>query len=254
MWKVTLKFLLSALILSSCTVKPPPTTNKVATVETAFATSTLRIALEPGNTPITNALTPTEFSTQILAGTDEGTVLMIFGQNFDYRQYEGIRTAFERADYKVLIASNTLEPLEGVYVQHGFENTLPFSGELPKLSADLLLDDIQIAGIEAIILVSDEGLLSSKNQEVKRILQEAFQEGKVIAANDTAVLLLGAAGILEDIEITSSPLICMQLAQEDGAICTHRTISRDGQIVTAGSDHASRSFAKEIISAIQKNN
>ena len=195
--------------------------------------------------------TPTATLVQEVDDHTLGTALLMFGNRYDYRQYEGVRHALEKADYRIVIASNTLQPIEAMYVHHGFEYSAPPSNTLPQLSADLLLEQVQIGDYDAYVLISDEELVFKGGTEVNRIIREAIEQGKVVAANDAAVLVLGNAGILEGVEITSNPLICMQLAEEDGAICRQMTVHRDGQIVTAGPDHASSSFAKQIIAAIQ---
>lgn len=183
-----------------------------------------------------------------------GTVLLMFGHRYDYRQYDGVRSALEKVNYRIVIASNTLKPIEAMNVSHGFEFSAPESVSLPQISADLLLEQVQIGDYDAYVLISDEALVFKGGTQVKRIIRKAIEQGKVVAANDTAVLVLGNAGILEGVEITSNPLICMQLAEENGAICKQRTVHRDGQIVTAGPDHASSSFVKQIIAAIQDSN
>jgi putative intracellular protease/amidase len=180
--------------------------------------------------------------------------LLIFGHRYDHRQYEGVRHALEKANFRALIASNTLEPIEATYVTHGFERSPPDRENLPQLSADLLLEHVQIGDYDAFILISDETLVFKSSPEVKRIIRQAIEQGKVVAANDIAVLVLGNAGILEGVEITSNPLICMQLAEEDGAICRQETVHRDGQIITAGPDHATTSFVTQIVTAIQDSN
>jgi putative intracellular protease/amidase len=177
----------------------------------------------------------------------------MFGNRYDYRQYEGVRHALEKANYRIVIASNTLENIEARYVYHGFEFASPVSRTFPQLTADLLLEQVQISDYDAFVLISDESLVFKGGKEVKKIIREAIKQDKIVAANDTAVLILGNAGILEGVEITSNPLICMQLAEENGAICRQMTVHRDGQIITAGPDHASSSFVKQIVGAIQDN-
>lgn len=222
------------------TPQPVPTAVN-SPVEQSFKTPTIS---NPTTTPTT--IFEQEENDNLL-----GTVLLMFGNRYDYRQYEGVRHALEKADYRIVIASNTLQPIEAMYVHHGFEYSAPPSNTLPQLSADLLLEQVQIGDYDAYVLISDEELVFKGGTEVNRIIREAIEQGKVVAANDAAVLVLGNAGILEGVEITSNPLICMQLAEEDGAICRQMTVHRDGQIVTAGPDHASSSFAKQIIAAIQ---
>ncbi len=199
-------------------------------------------------------LSPTATPKQEIDDPSLGKVLLMFGQRYDYRQYEGVCHALEEANYRIVIASNTLEQLEAMYIQHGFESSAPISRTLPLITADLLLGDVQISDYDAFILISDEALVFKGGEEVKQIIREAIEQGKVVAAHDAGVLILGNAGILQGVEITSNPLICMQLEEEDGAICRQRTVHRDGQIITAGPDHASSSFVKQIIAAIQDSN
>lgn len=224
------------------TPQPVPTAVN-SPVEQSFKTPTIS---NPTTTPTT--IFEQEENDNLL-----GTVLLMFGNRYDYRQYEGVLHYLEKANYRIVIASNTLEPIEATYVTHGFESGNSGSRTLPRITANLLLEQVQIGDYDAYILISDEDLVFKGSTDVKHIIREAITQGKVVAANDMAVLILGNAGILEGVEITSNPLICMQLAEENNAICRQKTVHRDGQIITAGPDHNTSKFVKEIIAAIQDN-
>jgi putative intracellular protease/amidase len=232
-------------------------TDQKSTLQTPQSVSTaLNLPLDQAfKTPtiLNTTSTPTTIFVQEENDNTLGTVLLMFGDRYDYRQYEGVHYYLEKANYRIVIASSTLEPIEAIYVTHGFEFGGSGSRNLPTVTANLLLEQVQIGDYDAYILISDEDLVFKGSTDVKHIVREAITQGKVVAANDMAVLILGTAGILEGVEITSNPLICMQMEKENRAICRQKTVHRDGQIITAGPDHATSSFVKEIIAAIQDN-
>lgn len=203
------------------------------------------------STPHPSMVTPS--TTEMLeGGTGEffGNILFIFGDGFDYRHYEGTRKTFERAGYQVQVASNTFEAIEGFIAHHGFENNPGSGQDLPYVKGDLLINDIQIMDYDAIVLISDTGILTENAPEVQQIVLEAANQGLVIAAQEYSIYLLADSGMLEGKKVTSNPLICKEMEVNYAAICTLMPVQRDSGIVTADPTMSSVSFANAILTEI----
>jgi putative intracellular protease/amidase len=181
-----------------------------------------------------------------------GTVLMIFGFGFDYRHYEGTRAALERAGYRVLIASDTSGPIEGVEFAHGYETMSRTRRSKIEAWADLLVKDVRVEDYQAIIFISDNALMSGKSPEVRRIVQQAAEGGVVLAAQEFALYILAGAGVLKGVEVTANPLICQQMEVDYGAICKQMPIQSHSRIITTGPTFSSVHFVQAIVEAIQE--
>jgi putative intracellular protease/amidase len=205
----------------------------------------------PARTSRPTSETPEPASMASLEGEYIGAVLFIFGYGFDFRHYEGTRMNLERADYQVLVASLSLEPVEGMQVVHGFETTSRAGLPTPYVQPDLMLENVRVADYQAIVFISDSEIMADRNTEVRRIVKQAAEQGLALAAQEYGLYPLAGAGVLEGVSVTANPLICQQMQNDYGAICMYTTVQRDGRIVTTGPDFSTSRFVKAIIEAMQ---
>ena len=183
---------------------------------------------------------------------DENSVLFIFGDGFDYRHYDGTRTALERAGYQVVVTSNTLEPIEGHITVHGFEIVSRHGQTTPFVNADLLLEDVQVSNYLGIVFISDAGTMGDSSPELQRLLLSATNHGVVLAAQEYGIYLLADAGLLGGKKVTANPLICREMEVNYNAICTLMPVQRDDGIVTADPTMSTVSFARAIVGEIEE--
>jgi len=219
---------------------------------TLEATSTDGQRLNTSNTIVPSAETPSITETlEVQADNFMGIILFVFGDGFDYSHYEGTRKSLERAGFMVKIASNNLGPIEGSVVIHSFTNIAGTGATSRYVEGDLLLKDVEVVDYMAIVFISDTGILSNPDSEVKRIINQAAEKGVVLAAQEFGVYLLANEGVLKGRKVTANPLICNELQVNYDAICTLMPVQRDSGIVTADPTNATSSFARAIMMEIE---
>jgi len=246
------------LILSAC-VNPVPQITGTEIVEIQVSpvpkNTTSEANALPTKIPTRISLSPTHTHTTPIEGIEDsdeyaGIVLFILGYGYDYRHYEGTRKSLERAGYRVLVASNTLDPIEGMIVVHGFESISRPGQTAPLISADLTLKNVQVEDYQAVVLISDSEILANTYPEIERILLKAEESGLVVAAQEFGIYLLAEAGLLGGKKVTANPLICRDLEANYDAICTLMPVQRDVGIVTADPTMSTVSFANAIMAEI----
>ena len=250
-------FFVTLYALGACGRGAPLGTETVLTQEVALPASDTPVlsTISPDATPARATLraseTPTPTATAILEDEYSGAVLFIFGYGFDFRHYEGTRLNLERAGYQVLVASPSLEDVEGMQVAHGFESRSRAGLPTPFVQPDLALEDVRVADYRAIVFISDAEIMAGRNPEVRRIVEQAAEQGLALAAQEFGLYPLAGAGVLEGVGVTANPLICQHMQNDYGAICKYTAVQRDGRIVTTGPEFATARFVKAIIEAIQ---
>jgi len=174
-----------------------------------------------------------------------GTVLFITGSWFDGYEYTGVRRYMEEAGYRVLVASDTPEPLQS-------------TGSLFVIERDMPLEAVVTADYDAIILLQNYTLTSRPNSYpegsaiVDRIVREAVEQGKVVAASTESVMALAHAGVLDGVAVTSATMNCYgALASVYDIPCTGAIVERDGLIVTASGQEFFGVFAITILEALE---
>jgi len=170
-----------------------------------------------------------------------GTVVLIFGNRFIDGLYTTVRQTLEGAGYQVLVASTTMDLLQ------------PKGSDKP-VQPDLLLKDLQVTGYDAIVFTCDNDLaFGGGRPETDRIIQQAVEQEKILAAICNAPLELGFAGVLQGRTVTGEPSqTCRRLESEFGAECTGVPVERDGLIITARDRFASLEFAETIIETLDE--
>jgi putative intracellular protease/amidase len=220
------------------------------------AAAVITTPLAPAEKPTGNPLPKGTAPVDTIKPDDEsksysGQVLFIFGEGYDHRHYEGTRSALERAGYRVLVASITTEPVEGVIAGHGFELTSQIGGTNPIVKPDLILENVQIGDYQAVIFISDNELFAARPPRIHQIVTQAVENKVVLAAQEFSIYHLADAGLLQGVKVTTNPLICQEMETSYGAECTLMPVQRDKGFVTADPTYSTVSFVRAILAEIE---
>lgn len=119
--------------------------------------------------------------------------------------------------------------------------------------ADILFENADYSTVQALILPG--GMPGSKNldqhQGLRNELLKANEQGKLLAANCAAPMVLGHLGLLKGKRATCYPGTDKELA---GATYTGKPVETDGNIITANGPGASMAFSYAIVEAIVSKN
>jgi protease I len=165
-------------------------------------------------------------------------VLMIIApENFRDEEYFHTRESLERAGIEVTVAS--------------LKKTAVSAIEKKQVQVDILLNETT-DNYDAIIFVGGIGAkVYFNNEKALSLINEFYENGKIVAAICIAPVILGYAGILADKKVTS-----WEGARDDligfGANYTGKSVCTDGKIITANGPRAAYKFGKVIAKALKK--
>ena len=114
------------------------------------------------------------------------------------------------------------------------------------------LDKIKVSEYEAVILAGGERAIKYlDNDEVRSLLNEFNQRGKLVAAICISPMILAEAGLLRGKEATvwSSDMnkSAVKKISGKGARYIDRSVVADGKIITANGPEAAKEFGKQIV-------
>jgi len=166
-------------------------------------------------------------------------ILMIIAhKNFRDEELLIPKKIFERAGYKVVVASSTLKVCKGMLGS--------------KVKPDLLISKVNVKKYAAVVFVGGTGAVEYFNSpQARRIIREAYEQGKVIGAICLAPCILAKAGILKGKKATIwySESFCLL---ENGARYTGKPVTVDGKIVTGAGPFAAKDFALAILKLLEE--
>ena len=120
------------------------------------------------------------------------------------------------------------------------------------VKADMLIDDADPAGFDALILPGGLGGVNgiSESSKAKEMIKSAHKSGKLICAICAAPTILAGMGILSGKKCICYPSMT-DVLKKNGGIVTDSAVVCDGRIITAKAAGASEQFSFEIINAIK---
>lgn len=140
---------------------------------------------------------------------------------------------------------------EGINIITTSTDDIAISHDGIKVKVDKLLKDVKGGSYDAITICGGKGAEElAKNVDAKRVVKEADRVNKVIAAICHGPLLLGSAGILENVGATCWPEAKKQL-KKYGADYTGIPIEVCGNIITAQTPEDAKLFAELIVSKLR---
>ena len=180
------------------------------------------------------------------AGTDVGVKFDLIGKRVvmvvapkDFRDEEFFtpRKFFEEAGANVVVASQIKgEPLKGM-----------LGG---AVKASLAISEIKVDELDALVLVGGSGAqVYWKDEELHKVLKEAYEAGKVVAAICISPVTLANAGLLKGKEATVWATEREKLTA-CGAKFRDADVIVSGRIVTASGPDAASKFAEAVASLL----
>ena len=174
----------------------------------------------------------------------KNALVVIAQQGFQHMEYEGTKSELQKAKIEVVTASANAEECTA-------ENG---SRVLPDVS----IDEADITDYDAIVLIGGPGAMSLANiPALTKLIVEAKEQDKTIAAICIAPVILARAGVLEGKNATvwdnpSDHSTSRELI-ERGAEYTGDPVTVDGNVVTGNGPAAAHEFGKALADVINNN-
>jgi len=128
----------------------------------------------------------------------------------------------------------------------GLPGTMVKSARDLKFIADKKLEDVKPEEFDAIVLVGGNSSYLSQSQKILRAIQDLDSRKKVIAAINTAPLILAKAGIIENRKATIYPGMEREIPRPRG-----ERVVVDGHVITSQGPGTAIEFALKIVEALE---
>ena len=168
------------------------------------------------------------------------TVLAIIAKGFDYQEHVGVINILKSEGAAVVTASFTNETIYG----HG-----------GRYKPDIAFDEVNISLYDIIFIPGGDGpyniIHHQDSEKVFKLLTQAYNEGKIIAAICHGPWVLAAADLVNGTTVTcaSDPPMIADLKAHGAIVDTSKSVIRDGNIITANGPGAIKAFAEKIVEA-----
>lgn len=170
-------------------------------------------------------------------------VLILATDGFEQDELFLPRQALLDAGAEVTLASIKTDPITG---EKGGEK-----GE--SITPDLVLDDVDTEDFDALVLpggVGNPDKLRIEDRAVE-IVQEFFEDDKLVAAICHAPWLLVEADVVDGRRVTSWPSVCTDLANA-GANVLDEEVVVDGKLITSRKPADIPAFNRAVIEALKE--
>ncbi len=148
------------------------------------------------------------------------------------------RRILEDAGYRSVIASTDTSKAKGMLGA--------------SVTPDILISQARSRDYVALVLVGGQGARSLVNDTaLHRLAREFNAQDKVIGAICLAPLILGRAGLLDNVQATCDPSAAYELERTGARLMTQDVVIV-GRLVTASGPHAVRAFAKELVALLEE--
>jgi protease I len=183
----------------------------------------------PSPTPIPPTPTPAPTSNRL---SEQHALIVIF-QSFEDYEFKYPYLALYNESAKITIAG----PYVGAYTgMHG-----------RQVETDIKLADVVTTDYDAIIFIGGSGV-NAYDKDAIRISQEAVENNIIISAICFAPLILANADVISGKTISSS--LDAYSFEQKGATYNWRSVSRDGNMITANGPNAAVEFGRTIVEAL----
>jgi len=171
-------------------------------------------------------------------------VLMVVAQkDFEDCELFEPKTILEIAGAKVFVASVTANTATG--------------SQGRTIKPDLKISDAKASNYDAIVVVGGTGVIGTlwEDKPLRKLLQEANSQNKIVSAICAAPPTLAKAGLLKDKNATMFPWDdgIKELTKDSGATYVNEEVVVSGNIVTGRNPDASRAFGLKLCDVIGVN-
>lgn len=164
--------------------------------------------------------------------------IIIAFRDFQDKEYFGTKEVLDKAGIETITVSTKKEMAMGVY-----------GGEV---QIDEILSELSVGELDGIIFIGGPGALKFLDNEISyRIIREAKEAGKILAAICISPLILVKAGVMRNKKATiwSSSLDKgpIKILQENGAEYVDEDVVVDGKIITANGPASANEFGEKVL-------
>ena len=168
----------------------------------------------------------------------QGEILMVIASSlFRDEEYKQPKDVFEQNNYRVTVASTTLNLVKGMISL--------------EVTPDILLENVDESKYDAIVFVGGSGSTEFWNHSIAHsLILDMNRNNKIVAAICLAPVALGRAGILKGKKGTVYSSATEELIKT-GAIYSKNEVVVDDNIVTANGPGAAKAFGESILSLLK---
>ena len=173
------------------------------------------------------------------AGAEGKKALLIVSKSdFEDVEYTKPRKAFDDAGLVCTVASTKTGTLKG---RKG-----------TRVQSDLELKDVVVADYDAVVIIGGNGIKKLwQDEDAARIVREAAEQGKVLAAICAGPGILAYADVLNGKKATANPKSgAKPIMVEHGCDYTGERVTVDGTLVTGNGPDASQAFGEAVVAAL----
>lgn len=165
-------------------------------------------------------------------------LFVIAHEGFRDEELSGPRRIIEDAGFRGVLASTDTTTAKGMLGA--------------RVTPDMLISQARSRDYVALVLVGGQGARSLVNDTtLHRLAREFNAQDKVIGAICLAPLILGRAGLLQDVQATCDPSAAFELERTGARYSSHNVVVV-GRVVTASGPRAAGVFAKELAALLEE--
>jgi protease I len=179
-----------------------------------------------------------------MTGSDiaDKKILMVIAQK-DFRDEEFFepREIFEDAGVDITVASNSMDEAVGTLGR--------------KVRPDISIDNVNIAEFDAVVIAGGGGSREYlwSNKKLHKLVRDAHEHEKVVAAICISPVVLARAGVLEDRRATVfKDSACIKELEKGGASYEDEDVVIMDNVVTAAGPKAAEEFGEAVLEVLEK--
>ncbi|MDD2778352.1 MAG: DJ-1/PfpI family protein [Methanocellales archaeon] len=163
-------------------------------------------------------------------------LMVISPKNFRDEELLESKDVLKKAGFEVVVTSVTSETCIGMF------------GIMVK--PDRVIDELNVEEFDAVVVVGGAGTpVLNQYDKVLKILREANEQKKILAAICLGPIVLAKAGVLEGKKATVFPSGVSKI-ESGGAQYVSKSVVIDGNLITADGPQSAKMFGNAIVSAL----
>ncbi|MBC7086124.1 MAG: DJ-1/PfpI family protein [Methanomethylovorans sp.] len=172
---------------------------------------------------------------------DKKILMVVAQENFRDEEYFEPRDILEDAGVSITVASNSIKEAHGM-----------LGG---RIKPDIAIKDAVMAEFDGLVIAGGSGSREYlwSNKDLQRLVKDAFDQDKVVAAICVSPVILARAKILEDRDCTVfKDKECIAEIEKYGGSYIDKDVVVDGNIVTGRDPKAAEKFGHAIVDLLAK--